>query len=91
MSLKLILGVLLKGGKLMDIMDINELMVMSLEGLKQTAMKKIKDLGKETAQDDLERIKDMFEELVFFWSLDESLIDEYDEMIRVEVQNNKVA
>ena len=78
----------MKGGELVNT---NELMMISLEGLKQTAIKKIRDLGIKAAQDDLERIKDIFDELVFFWGLEERLIDEYDEMIKVELQNNKVA
>lgn len=68
----------------------SELILKTLQGLEATAIKKINDLGVKAAQDDLERIKDMFEELVFFWYLDERLIDEYDEKIRLtkEKKNN---
>jgi len=54
----------------------------TLKGLELTSMEKIKRLGVRDAEDDLERIKDMIDEIVCFWELPESLIDEYDDRIR---------
>lgn len=59
-------------------MDIKNLIRKTLKGLEATAIEKITVLGVEGARDDLERIKNMVDELVCFWELDESLIDEYD-------------
>lgn len=54
----------------------------TLKGLELTSMEKIKRLGVEDAEDDLERIKDMIDEIVCFWELPESLMDEYDDRIK---------
>lgn len=54
----------------------------TLKGLELTSMEKIKRLGVKDAEDDLERIKDMIDEIVCFWELPESLIDEYDDRIK---------
>lgn len=54
----------------------------TLKGLEMTSIEKIKRLGVEDAQDDLERIKDMIDEIVCFWELPESLMDEYDDRIK---------
>lgn len=59
-------------------MDTKEIIKLTLSGLEITAKRKIKVLGVTKAQDDLERIKDMIDELVCFWELEEELMDKYD-------------
>ena len=54
----------------------------TLKGLELTSMEKIKRLGVNDAEDDLERIKDMIDEIVCFWDLPEYLMDEYDDRIK---------
>lgn len=38
-------------------------------------------LGEQDAQEDLRQIRDTYSELVRFWTLDEDLMDEFDEKI----------
>ena len=54
----------------------------TLKGLELTSMEKIRRLGVKDAEDDLERIKDMIDEIVCFWELPEYLMDEYDDRIK---------
>ncbi|WP_069648974.1 hypothetical protein [Caloranaerobacter ferrireducens] len=49
----------------------------TLEGLIFTAKEKQCVLGKD-AKEDIKKIKDIYEELVRFWDLDERLIDEFE-------------
>lgn len=64
-------------------MDSRKIIEQTLKGLELTAVRKINMFGTKAAQDDLDRIKDMVDELVCFWELDENLIDEYDEKIKM--------
>lgn len=66
-----------------------ELILLTLEGLEATAIKKISELGIDNSFDDLTRIKDMYDELVCFWQLNERLIDEYDKSIRNFIEEYK--
>lgn len=50
----------------------------TLKGLLATAIEKACVLGAEDAQDDLKRLREVYEDLVLFWDLDEELIDEFD-------------
>ncbi|SHK41548.1 hypothetical protein [Paramaledivibacter caminithermalis] len=54
----------------------------TLEGLIFTAKEKKCVLG-DDAKEDINKIKEIYEELVMFWDLDESLIDEFEK----EVEN----
>lgn len=49
----------------------------TLQGLIFTAKEKQCVLG-DDSEDDVKQIRDMYEELVGFWDLDERLIDEFD-------------
>jgi hypothetical protein len=39
--------------------------------------------GEEDAKEDLKRLREVYEDLVLFWGLDEELIDEFDEQIGI--------
>lgn len=56
----------------------------TLKGLLTTAIEKVCVLGKEEALEDLTQIRNMYVELIRFWNLDETLIDEFDERIAQE-------
>ena len=53
----------------------------TLQGLLATAIEKVCVLGEEDAQEDLKRLREVYEDLVLFWGLDEDLIDEFDEKV----------
>lgn len=53
----------------------------TLKGILATAVEKICVLGEENAKEDLKKLREVYEDLVLFWGLDEELIDEYDEKI----------
>ena len=55
----------------------------TLKGLLVTAKEKICVLGEEDAKEDLKKLKEVYEELIMFWGLDEELIDEFDEKIGI--------
>ncbi|SHJ77696.1 hypothetical protein [Paramaledivibacter caminithermalis] len=52
------------------------LIISTLEGLIFTAKEKKCVLG-DDAKEDIHKIKEVYEELIRFWELDESLIDEF--------------
>lgn len=58
----------------------NKLLKTTLKGLIFTAKEKQCVLG-EDAKEDIEMIKDMYEEIIRFWGLDEELIDEFEREI----------
>ena len=62
-------------------MRTEELLQETLKGLLTTAVDKVCVLGKEDALEDLTQIRNMYVELVRFWTLDEELIDRFDERI----------
>lgn len=64
-------------------MNIENLIRETLKGLLATGIEKISVLGVEDAQDDLEKLREVYEDLVLFWGLDEELIDEFDEKIGI--------
>ena len=55
----------------------------TLKGLIATADEKICVRGAEDAKDDLKRLREVYEDLVLFWGLDEELIDEFDEKVGI--------
>lgn len=55
----------------------------TLKGLLATAKEKICVLGEDDAKEDLKKIREVYEDLVLFWGLDEELIDEFDEKIGI--------
>jgi hypothetical protein len=55
----------------------------TLSGLLATAIEKVCVLGEEYAQEDLKKLREVYEELILFWGLDENLIDEFDEKIGI--------
>lgn len=55
----------------------------TLKGLLATAKEKICVLGEEDAKEDLKKLREVYEDLVLFWGLDEKLIDEFDEKIGI--------
>lgn len=64
-------------------MQIENLIRETLKGLMATATEKICVLGDKDAQEDLKKLREVYEDLVLFWGLDEDLIDEIDEEIRI--------
>ena len=55
----------------------------TLRGLLATAIEKVCVLGEEDAQEDLKKLREVYEELILFWGLDENLIDEFDEKVGI--------
>lgn len=55
----------------------------TLKGLLATAIEKVCVLGEEDAQEDLKRLREVYDDLVLFWGLDEGLIDEFDEKVGI--------
>lgn len=55
----------------------------TLKGILATAKEKICVLGGEDAKEDLKKLREVYEDLVLFWGLDEELIDEFDENIGI--------
>jgi hypothetical protein len=55
----------------------------TLKGLLATAKEKICVLGEGDAKEDLKRLREVYEDLVLFWGLEEELIDEFDEKIGI--------
>lgn len=55
----------------------------TLKGLIATANEKVFVLGAEDAKEDLKRLREVYEDLILFWGLDEELIDEFDEKIGI--------
>lgn len=55
----------------------------TLKGLLATAKEKLCVLGEEDAKEDLKKLREVYEDLVLFWGLDEELIGEFDEEIGI--------
>ena len=53
----------------------------TLKGLLTTAIEKVCVLGEQDAQEDLKQIRDMYVELIRFWTLDDDLIEAFDEKV----------
>jgi len=62
-------------------MRTEKLILETLKGLLTTAIEKVCVLGKLDAQEDVKQIRDMYIELIRFWTLDEELIDMFDEKV----------
>lgn len=71
---------ILKGGVLMKA---EYLIKETLKGLLATAKEKLCVLGEEDAKEDLKKLREVYEDLVLFWGLDEEMIDEFDEKIGI--------
>lgn len=59
------------------------LMDKTLKGLLATAIEKVCVLGPEDAKEDLKKLRNMTEEIVAFWNMDEKYIHEFDEKIPI--------
>ena len=55
----------------------------TLKGLLATAKEKVCVLGEEDSKEELKKLREVYEDLVLFWGLDEELIDEFDEKIGI--------
>jgi hypothetical protein len=62
-------------------MNTESLILQTLKGLLVTGIEKVHVLGLEDAQDDLKKLREVYEELILFWGLDEELIDEFDKKV----------
>ncbi|KGM99571.1 hypothetical protein IRP63_08810 [Clostridium botulinum] len=60
-----------------------KLLETTLKGLLFTAKEKQCVLG-ENAKEDIKMIKDIYEEIIRFWELDEELTDEFEREIRAD-------
>ena len=59
----------------------HRILLNTIKGLTMTAKEKICVLGYADAKDDINNIRNMVDDLVYFWSLDENLINEFDSEI----------
>ena len=59
-------------------MEMHRIIRYTLMGLEATAREKIVVLGVEDSKDDLKQLRDMAEELINFWNMDERYLDKYD-------------
>lgn len=64
-------------------MEAENLIRQTLKGLLSTAIEKICVLGEEDAKEDLKMLRIVYGDVVFFWGLDEELINEIDEEIGI--------
>jgi len=64
-------------------MQTEKLILDTLKGLLATAIEKVCVLGAEDAQEDLKKLREVYEDLILFWGLDEDLIDEFDEKVGI--------
>ena len=64
-------------------MDTKNLIRETLKGVLATGIEKVCVAGKEDAQEDLKRLRAVYEDLVLFWGLDEELINDFDEKIGI--------
>lgn len=62
-------------------METENLIRETLKGLLVTALEKVNVLGLEDAQEDLGMLREVYEELIKFWDMDDELIDEFDRKI----------
>lgn len=62
-------------------MRTEKLILETLKGLLTTAFEKVCVLGELDAQEDVKQLRDMYVELIRFWTLDEELIDTFDEKV----------
>lgn len=75
---------LLKAGVSLNRKQVNEMgmfdemMMVTLAGLRVTAIEKICASGFKESKDDTEKIRDVYCEIVRFWKLDKKLIDEFE-------------
>ncbi len=68
-------------------MQTENLILETLRGLLATAIEKVCVLGGEVAQEDLKRLREVYEDLIFFWGLDEVAIGEFDKkVVRVGIE-----
>jgi hypothetical protein len=58
-----------------------ELLAKTVEGLTCTAVEKICVLGNTDAQADIQKLREVVEDLIAFWDLDEWLLDEFDKQV----------
>lgn len=64
-------------------METEYLIKETLKGLLATVKEKICVLGEEDAKEDLKKLREVYEDLILFWGLDEELINEFDEEIGI--------
>jgi hypothetical protein len=55
----------------------DEMMMVTLAGLRVTAIEKICAEGLKESKEDIEKVRDVYCEIVRFWKLDKKLIDEF--------------
>ena len=64
-------------------MKTQNLILETLKGLLATGIEKVCVIGEEDAQEDLKRLREVYEDLILFWGLDEDLINEFDEKLGI--------
>ena len=55
----------------------------TLKGLIATAKEKVCVLGEEDSKEELKKLREVYEDLVLFWGLDEELINEFEEKVGI--------
>ena len=53
----------------------------TLDGLTVTAIEKICVLGEKDAQPYVQQLKEVYEDLILFWGMDDALLTEFDDKI----------
>ena len=56
-------------------------MVATSRGLTQTAVEKILVLGQEDSKADVEKLREVLDDMIGFWNFDEKLLDDFDSTI----------
>ena len=56
-------------------------MVATTRGLTQTAVEKILVLGREDSKSDVEKLREVLDDMVGFWDFNEKLLDDFDSTI----------
>lgn len=59
-------------------MNVDNLILVTLKGILATATEKICVMGEIDAQVDLKKLREVYEDLIIFWELDERLIEAFD-------------
>ena len=56
-------------------------MVATARGLTQTAVEKILVLGQEDSKPDVEKLREVLDDMIGFWNFDEKFLDDFDSTI----------
>lgn len=72
------MGNLVQMKRRVEIVKTEYIIEKALQGLLITAREKVSVLGEVDAQEDVKRLREVYEDLVLFWGLDEDWIETFD-------------